>query len=330
MSSSAIINVLFPFLLIPLILFLLPFAIFFTKIRKKSVLRRSKLPPSPPKLPIIGHLHQLGKLPHQSLFKLSQEYGPVMLLHLGSTPTLVISSPNFAKEILKEHDLSFCSRPKSPGAKRIFYNYVDVAFAPYGDLWRSTRKIFVCHLLGSKRAESFSRAREIEIGKLIDYLSRASPNPVNLDEKVFDLVGGLVGMVAFGKSYRRENFEGQVLKDVMDEAMHMIDSFSAEDFFPHFGWIIDFLTGHKTRLEKCFCKLDSYLEMVLNEHYKVKGTREGDEHEDLTDALIRLSNEENGLNLSKEQIKAILMVQKSYFSFLLLFNMSLFFPFCPL
>lgn len=140
-----------------------------------------------------------------------------MLLQLGSIPTLVISSAHFAKQVLKDHDISFCSRPK-----RIFYGFLDVGFTPYGDHWRETRKIFVCHLLSSRRAESCSRAREKEISELIDHLSAASQNPVNLDEKVLDLVGGVIGAVVFGKSYRGKQFEGQVLKDVMNGAMHLI------------------------------------------------------------------------------------------------------------
>ncbi|KAL7131574.1 hypothetical protein ABFS83_12G012400 [Erythranthe nasuta] len=71
-----------------------------------------------------------------------------------------------------------------------------------------------------------------------------------------------------------------------------------------------FSTGHKARLDNCFRKLDGYLETVLDEHYNLESTRKGDDdEEDLVDALIRLSNQENGLMspLSKEQIKAMLM-----------------------
>ncbi|MFS7910595.1 putative indoleacetaldoxime dehydratase [Helianthus anomalus] len=48
------------------------------------------LPPSPWKLPVIGNLHQLGSHPHRALQALSQKYGPVMHLHFGSVPTLIV------------------------------------------------------------------------------------------------------------------------------------------------------------------------------------------------------------------------------------------------
>ncbi|XP_012853294.1 PREDICTED: cytochrome P450 71B36 [Erythranthe guttata] len=83
-----------------------------------------------------------------------------------------------------------------------------------------------------------------------------------------------------------------------------------EDFFSSSWSDCGFSTGHKARLDNCFRKLDGYLEIVLDEHYNLESTRKGDDdEEDLVDALIRLSNQENGLMspLSKEQIKAMLM-----------------------
>lgn len=71
-----------------------------------------KLPPSPRGIPIIGHLHLLGTHAHESMAQLAQKYGPVMYLKLGSQDTLVISSPEHAKEVFKNHDLTFSERPK--------------------------------------------------------------------------------------------------------------------------------------------------------------------------------------------------------------------------
>ena len=67
-------------------------------IKKKMDERCSKnLPPSPPKLPIIGNLHQLGVLPHQSMRQLSKKYGSVMLLQLSGIRTACCGSKRSLK-----------------------------------------------------------------------------------------------------------------------------------------------------------------------------------------------------------------------------------------
>ncbi|EEC81053.1 hypothetical protein OsI_23849 [Oryza sativa Indica Group] len=58
-----------------------------------------RLPPGPWQLPVIGSLHHLvGKLPHQAMRDLARRHGPVMMLRLGEVPTLVVSSPEAARE----------------------------------------------------------------------------------------------------------------------------------------------------------------------------------------------------------------------------------------
>ncbi|KAL4387466.1 hypothetical protein GQ457_09G027980 [Hibiscus cannabinus] len=102
------------------------------KLAKKKNLN---LPPSPPKLPIIGNIHQLGKLPHRSLRDLSRNYGSLLLLHLGYNPTLLVSSADMVREIVKNHDIVFSDRPKTTAVDVLFYGCKDLAFAPHDEYW---------------------------------------------------------------------------------------------------------------------------------------------------------------------------------------------------
>ncbi|KAF2286526.1 hypothetical protein GH714_017516 [Hevea brasiliensis] len=95
-----------------------------------------------------------------------------MLLHLGRIPTVVISSAKEAREVLKIHDLACCSRPPLAGSGRVTYNYKDVAFAPYRDHWRNTRKLIVLELFSLKRVQSFWSLREEEVGLLISSICK--------------------------------------------------------------------------------------------------------------------------------------------------------------
>lgn len=91
-----------------------------------------KLPPGPKPLPIIGNIHQLTGSPflHRLLRDLAQKYGPMIHLKLGETPTIIVTSPEMAKEIYKTHDLVFASRPPNLTFKIFSYNFVDLVFSP--------------------------------------------------------------------------------------------------------------------------------------------------------------------------------------------------------
>ena len=112
--------------------------------------QKKNSPPSPQKLPIIGNLHQLGLQPHHLLETLAQRHGPLMLLHFGSVPVLVVSFADAAaQEIMKTQDLNFANRPKSSMFNKLLYNYKDVSMAPYGEYWRQMKSILVLHLLSN-------------------------------------------------------------------------------------------------------------------------------------------------------------------------------------
>ena len=303
------------FTLLPAILLFLPVFTLLLLMKKKRM-ESIKLPPGPRKLPVIGNLHLSGSLPHRSLEKLSKKYGSVMLLQLGSVPTVIVSSAKTAKQVLKTHDLDCCSRPASPGGNRFSYNGLDVAFSPYSDSWKEMRKVFISELLSMKRVQSFAYAREAEVDKLITSLSQASPKPVNLDEKIFALADGIIGTVAFGKIYGTDQFKNQVFQNVLTEAMNMTASFSAEDFFPRIGRFVDVLTGFNARLEKSFHELDAYLQMVLDQH--LDHARPKEEHEDLVDFLIKLLKDQSKtFRVTENNVKAILFVSYSCMLFYL-------------
>ncbi|RCV39930.1 hypothetical protein SETIT_9G010600v2 [Setaria italica] len=257
---------------------------------------RLHLPPGPMRLPVLGNLHQImGALPHRSLGELARRHGPVMLLRLGSAPTVVVSSAEAAREVLKTHDAACCSRPDTPGARRLSYGYKDVAFAPYSDCWREMRKLIVVKLLNARRVQATWPASKAEVDKLIGRLSSGGRRPVYLEDHIFTLMDGIVGTVALGSIYGSEQFAHKKhFHDLFDEAMAVKSSFSAEDYFPNvLGRLVDHLTGLVSRREKVFWELDAFFDKIIDSHLHPSRPIP-DNGPDFIDVLIGLTKEHEG------------------------------------
>ncbi|TKW31431.1 hypothetical protein SEVIR_2G105900v4 [Setaria viridis] len=258
--------------------------------------RRLHLPPGPLRLPILGNLHQImSALPHRSLRELARRHGPVMQLRLGTVPTVVVSSAEAAREVLKTHDAACCNRPDTPGARRLSYGYKDVAFTPYSDCWREMRKLIVVELLNARRVQATWPAREAEVDKLIGRLTSGGRRPVYLEDHIFTLMDGIVGTVALGSIYGSEQFAHKKhFHDLFDEAMAVKSSFSAEDYFPNvFGRLVDHLTGLVSRREKVFWELDAFFDKIISMHLHPSRSTP-DNGPSFIDVLIGLTKEHEG------------------------------------
>ncbi|XP_002278300.1 6,7,8-trihydroxycoumarin synthase [Vitis vinifera] len=270
--------------------------------------RRTPLPPGPPGLPLIGNLLQLDKsAPHIYLWRLSKQYGPLMILRLGFVPTLVVSSARMAKEVMKTHDLEFSGRPSLLGLRKLSYNGLDVAFSPYNDYWREMRKICVLHLFNSKRAQSFRPIREDEVLEMIKKISQfaSASKLTNLSEILISLTSTIICRVAFSKRYDDEGYERSRFQKLVGEGQAVVGGFYFSDYFPLMGWV-DKLTGMIALADKNFKEFDLFYQEIIDEH--LDPNRPEPEKEDITDVLLKLQkNRLFTIDLTFDHIKAVLM-----------------------
>ncbi|KAJ0095537.1 hypothetical protein Patl1_17319 [Pistacia atlantica] len=64
----------------------------FKKLISSSSTTHLRLPPSPPALPLIGHLHLMSRTFPKSLTEIGTKYGPLLYLRFGFTHCVVVSS----------------------------------------------------------------------------------------------------------------------------------------------------------------------------------------------------------------------------------------------
>ncbi|KDP34575.1 hypothetical protein JCGZ_11125 [Jatropha curcas] len=193
------------------------------------------------------------------------------------------------------------------GTGRLSYNYLDIAFTPYGDYWREIKKICVLELFSAKRVQSFQSVREEEVGLFIDSILKASSSssPVDLTEKTISLTANVTCRVALGNSFEASRFTQKVIH----EALAKLECFSASDFFPYVGWIVDRVTGLHAELERNFQKLDEFYQKIIDDHIQKGKEKHG--HQDIVDFLLDLERyqpEPGGIQFTKNHIKAIIML----------------------
>ncbi|EPS57376.1 hypothetical protein M569_17442, partial [Genlisea aurea] len=272
--------------------------------------RSKKSPPSPPRLPIIGNLHQLGSLPHRSLQSLSNRYGSLMLLRIGSFPVLVASSANAAREIMKNQDLIFSNRPYLSIANKLFYGGRDVAFSSYGDYWRHVRSICVLHLLSNKKVQSFRKVREEETSNMIEKIRESGSSAVNLSSTIVSLTNAVVTRAALGRKYDEHDEQGNVLRKLLIELSQIVGNVNIADFIPWLGWI-NSVNGVNSRAEEIRKGLDEFLDAFIRERRQKTSKmmkQEEEEASNFIDMLLEFQNEnKDNSPVDDDAIKAIIL-----------------------
>nr|BCN41719.1 cytochrome P450 [Perilla frutescens] len=265
------------------------------------------LPPGPKKLPIIGNLHLISDPPFRSFRDLAKQYGPIMHLKLGELDTIVVSSPEIAKQVFKDNDPVFANRPESVALEVCWYNYIDVAFCPYGEYWREMRKLWILEVLSAKSVRSFAPIRKDEISRLVKHLhvAAARGNPVNLTEMVGALISSITCRSAFGTVCKDK---ASMIK-IVHETLGISVGFSIVDIYPSSPIVAALRWVLKLRLLRMRRKIDFVLEDIIRRHENSPTSNNGEfGNEDLVDVLLRIK--ETGqmkFPIGYDNIKAMLL-----------------------
>ncbi|CAM8963757.1 unnamed protein product [Rhodiola kirilowii] len=273
----------------------------------------SKFPPSPPAYPIIGHLHLLTPVTHQAFHKLTSKYGPIIQLYLGSNRCIVVSTPEIAKECLRDNSFVFSNRPASSNATYMTYNRSDFAMASYGPYWKFMKKLCMTELLGTKTLDRFGPIREDEVTKLVKLVSQKGlvNEEVDVGAEMIRVTNNNITRMMMGRGCSEDANEAIKIRELIKEMVQLSGKFNLSDSF----W---FLRGldlqkFKKRLERARGDFDSMFEKILGEHEDARKMRKGavgldHAEKDLLDILLDISEDESSeMKLSKVNIKAFIM-----------------------
>ncbi|GMH01447.1 hypothetical protein Nepgr_003286 [Nepenthes gracilis] len=288
-------------------LFLL--SLFFVfKWQRRSTKPKLLLPltPSPPALPVVGHLHLLKHPIHQTLHGLSLKYGPIFSLRFGSLPVVVIESPALVEECFSgKNDAVFASRPFLLMGKHIGYNYNVLIAAPYGEHWRRLRKTCSLEIFSLHRLNLSVDARKEETKRLVRKLYKQSSEncSVKVDMKSFfsELAFNVLVKMVAGNRYCGEDFvEGRDFREIVHEVFKFAGAFYPADFVPLLR-LIDY-QGYEKRIKKLAMKTDAFFQGLIMD------ARRTDEREGtIVDHLLSQQESEPEF-YSDQTIKGLIMV----------------------
>ncbi|KAG5228494.1 geraniol hydroxylase [Salix suchowensis] len=218
-----------------IVTFMALFAIaWYAWIRVKSKKESSSLPPGPRGLPLIGNLASLDPDLHTYFAGLARTYGPILKLQLGSKLGIIVSSPDLAREVLKDHDITFANRDVPAVARIAAYGGLDIVWSPYGPEWRMLRRVCVLKMLSNSTLDSVYGLRRREVQNTVAYIYSKAGSPINVGEQTFLTILNVVTSMLWGGTVQGEERGrlGAEFRRVVADMTELLGAPNISDFFP--------------------------------------------------------------------------------------------------
>ncbi|AEE76337.1 Cytochrome P450 705A22 [Arabidopsis thaliana] len=288
-----------------ILIFLLTFLCFFFFFKKPKDSRVNfDLPPSPPSLPIIGHVHLLlSTLTHKSLQKLSSRYGPLLYLRIFNVPIILVSSASVAYEIFRTQDVNISSRGVTAVDESLVFGSSSFVTAPYGDYWKFMKKLTVMKLLGPQAQEQSRDIRADDIKRFCrNLLDKArKKESVEIGKEAMNLMNNILCKMSMGRSFSEENGETEKLRGLVTESIGLMKKMFLAVLLRRQLQKLG-ISLFKKDIMGVSNKFDVLLEKVLVEH---REKPEKDQGTVMLDVLLAAYGDENAeYKITKNHIKA--------------------------
>ncbi|TVU30004.1 hypothetical protein EJB05_21604, partial [Eragrostis curvula] len=182
-----------------------------------GVRRWRDLPPGPRPLPIIGNFHAVAwRSANRSLAHLADGYGPLMTIWLGRRiPTIVVSGPDAAREVLRNADLA--GRPPMDHWRAEGHSANSIINLPPHDKWRAMRRFAATELFSRARLDDArqQRLRQEKVHREMTRLvseSAARGEAVDVGHAAFVTVLGLLSSTLYSVDLGRRQDVREMVK----------------------------------------------------------------------------------------------------------------------
>ncbi|XP_047329304.1 iridoid oxidase-like isoform X2 [Impatiens glandulifera] len=280
-------------------------------------------PPGPQGWPVVGNIFDLGELPHQTLCKFQDKFGPVIWLQLGSVGTLVINSADSAAKLFKSHDLAFSDR-RCPNALTVHgYNHGSIAIGNYSPYFRVFKRIGAMEFNAVKRVNESVEVRRKCVDNMIIWIEEAAMKShssglkgvIEIYHFVFLMAFNMVGNMVFSEDIiDSETKEWKEFFDSMNKVVEWTGKPNLSDYFPLLK-MLDPL-GIKKAMNKDMGRCLKIVANFVKERMEVREERfkrkDGKEKKDFLDVLLEFEGDKRDSlgRISEENLNIILTARR--------------------
>lgn len=259
---------------------------------------RYKLPPGPRALPIVGNLRQLKPLLVRCFTEWSEVYGPIFSVYFGSHLSVVVSSAELAKEVLKDKDVQLAYRNRTKQINKFSKNGMDLIWSDYGPHYVKVRKLCTLELFSVKRLDALRPIREDEVTAMVESIFNDCTKPENkgkalvLREYLSMMAFLHITRLTFGKRFIDSNGvideQGQELKNILNDAIKLGSKKSVfAEFLP---WLSFLFKDQNDALAEHDARADKFTKRIMEEHTLAR-RKTGNTKNHFVDALLTLQKE---------------------------------------
>ncbi|KAG2469215.1 CP2G1 protein, partial [Polypterus senegalus] len=261
--------------------------------------RYTRMPPGPTPLPLIGNMLQLNsKAPYESFMevkKLKEKFGPVMTVHLGPIPLVVLVGFEAVHEALVQQADTFAGRAVPSLIKELSLDFGEVFFAGLlqsnGERWKQLRRFSLSTLrdfgMGRSRIEKWIQK---EVKYLTEEFRKTKGSPCEPTLFLSRAVSNVICSIVFGQrfDYQDENFIK--LLSLVDESLHLFSK-PTSLLYNIFPALIKLIPGHFNKMSLIVNEIKQFTSAMIEKH---KATLVSDSPRDFIDSfLIKMKQESN-------------------------------------
>lgn len=225
--------------------------------------------PGPRGFPVIGSMGLMTGLAHRKLAAAAagdERRRRLMAFSLGETRMVVTADPDVARDLLAS--AAFADRPVKESAYGLMFHRA-IGFAPYGDYWRTLRRVASSHLFSPRQVAASAAQRAAIARQMVDAMTLVAGGAGGVVEARRFLKRASLHNVmwsVFGRRYEleAESEEAAELRSLVDQGYDLLGQLNWSDHLP---WLAGLdLQKTRSRCSALVPRVNRFVRQIIDEH----------------------------------------------------------------